>query len=168
MNSSLQTSDLTWRKWGKPLNHSVQFNSVTQLCPTLWPHKSQHARPPYPSPTSGVYSNSCPSSRWCHAAISSCIIPFSSCPQSLTASVSFPMSQFFAWGAQRIGASASASVLPVNTQDWSLGWTGWISFWSKGLLRVFFNTTVQKHQIFGTQLSSQSNSHVPKWPLEKP
>ena len=124
---------------------------------TLQPHESQHARPPCPSQTPGVYSNTCPSSRWCHPAISSSVIPFSSCPQSLPASGSFPMSQLFAWGGQRIGVSASASVLPVSTQDWSaLGWAGWISLQSKGLSRVFSNTTVQKHQFFGTQLSSQS------------
>ena len=111
---------------------------------SLRPHQSQHARPPCPSPTRGVYSNSCPSSRWCHPTISSSVVPFSSCPQSLPASGSFPMSQLFAWGGQSIGVSASASVLPVNTQDWSpSGWTGWISLQSKGLSRVFSNTTVQ-------------------------
>ena len=107
---------------------SVQFNSVTQSCLTLRPHESQHARPPCPSPPPGVYSNSCPLSRWCHPAISSSVVPFCSCPQSLPASGAFPMSQLFAWGGQNIGVSASASVLPMNTQDWSsLGWTGWIS-----------------------------------------
>ena len=136
---------------------------------SLWPHESQHARPPCPSPTPGVYSNSCPLSRWCHPAISSSVIPFSSCPQSLPASGSFSMSQLFAWGSQSTGVSASASVLPMNTQDWSpLGWTGWISLRSKGLSRVFSNTTVQKHQFFSAQLSSQSNSHIHTWPLEKP
>ena len=111
----------------------------------------------------------CPSSRWCHPAISSSVIPFSSCPQSLLASGSFPMSQLFTWGIQSIGVSASASVLPMNNQDLSpSGWTGWISLQSKGLSRVFSNTTVQKHQFFGTQLSSQSNSHMHTWPLEKP
>ena len=135
---------------------------------SLWPHELQHARPPCPSPTPRVYSNSCPLSRWCHPAISSSVIPFSSCSQSLPASGSFPMSQLFAWGGQSIGVSASASVLPVNTQDWSpLGWTGWISLQSKGLSRVFSNTTAQKHQFFGAQLSSQSNSHIHTWPLEK-
>ena len=114
---------------------------------SLRPHESQHTRPPCPSPTPGVYSNSCPSSRWCHPAISSSVVPFSSCPQSLPASVSFPMSQLFAWGGQSVGVSASASVLPMNTQDWSpLGWIGWISLQSKGLSRVFSNTTLQKHQ----------------------
>ena len=105
----------------------------------------------------------------CHSAISSSVIPFSSCPQSLPVSGSFPMSQLFAWGGQSIRVSASASVLPMNTQDWSPSeWTGWISLQSKGLSRVFSNTTVQKHQFFGTQLSSQSNSHIHTWPLEKP
>ena len=145
----------------------VQFSSVAQLCPTLRPHESQHARPPCPSPTPVVYSNSCPSSQWCHSAISSSVIPFSSCPQSLPASGSFPISQLFAWGGQSIGVSASASVLPMNTQDWSpLRWTGWISLLSKGLSRVFSNTIVQKHQFFGAQLPSQSNSHIHTWPLE--
>ena len=145
---------------------SVQFSSVTQSCPTLWPHESQHTRPPCPSPTPGVYPNSCPSSQCCHPTISSSVIPFSSCPQSLPVSGSFPMSQLFSSGGQSIGVSASSSVLPMNTQDWSpLGWTGWIS---KGLSRVFSNTTVQKHQFFGVQLSSQSNSHIQTWPLAKP
>ena len=121
-------------------------------------HEPQHTRLPCPSPAPEVYSTSCPSSRWCHPAISSSVVPFSSCPQSLPASGSFPMSQLFAWGGQSIAVSASASVLPMNTQDWSpLGWTGWISLQSKGLSRVFSNATVQKHQFFGTQLSSQSN-----------
>ena len=120
---------------------SVQFSSVAQSCPTLRPHESQHARPPCPSQTPGVYSNSCPSSRWCHPAISSSVVPFSSCPQSLPASGSFPTSQLFKWGGQSTGVSASASVLPMNTQDWSpLRWTGWISLQSKGLSRVFSNT----------------------------
>ena len=148
---------------------TVQISSVTQSCPTLRPHESQHARPPCPSPTPGVYSNSCALSRWCHPAISSSVVPFSSCPQSLPASGSFPMSQLFTWGGQSIGVSASASVLQMNTQDWSpLGWTGWISLQSKGLSRVFSDTTVQKHQFFSAQLSSQSNSHIHTWPLEKP
>ena len=130
----------------------VQF-SRSVVSDSLWPHESQHARPPCPSQTPGVYSNTCLSSWWCHPAISSSVVPFSSCPQSLPASGSSPMSQLFAWGGQRIGISASASVLPMNIQDWSpLGWTGWISLQSKGLSRVF-NTTVQKHQFFGTQLS---------------
>ena len=136
---------------------------------SLRPHESQHARPPCPSPTPGIYSNSCPSSRWCHPTISSSVVPFSSCPQFFPASGSFQMNQLFAWGGQTIGVSASASVLPMNTQDWSpLGWTGWISLQSKGLSRVFSNTTVQEHQFFGTQLSSQANSHIYTWPVEKP
>ena len=145
---------------------SVESLSLVQLFAT---HESQYARPPCPSSTPGVYSNSCPLSRWCHPAILSSVIPFSSCPQSLPASESFPMSQLFAWGGQSIGVSALASFLPMNTQNWSpLGWTGWISLQSKGLSRVFSNTTVQKHQFFGAQLSSQSNSHIRTWPLGKP
>ena len=147
---------------------SVQF-SCSVVSDSLRPHESKHARPPCPSPTPGVYSHSRPSSRWCHPAISSSVIPFSSCPQSLPASGSFLMSQLFAWGGQSTGVSASTSLLPMNTQDWSpLGWTGWISLQSKGLSRVFSNTTVQKHQFFSAQLFSQSNSHIHTWPLEKP
>ena len=143
-------------------SHSVVFDS-------LRPHESQHARPPCPSPTSGVYSNSYLSSQWCHPAISSSVVPFSSCRQSLPASESLPMSQLFTWDSQSIGVSALASVLPKNPQDLSpLEWTGWISLQAKGLSRVFSSTTVQKHQFFGTQLSSQSNSHIHTWPLEKP
>ena len=150
------------------LDYIIQF-SHSVMSDSLQPHESQHARPRCPSPTPGVHSNSCPSSRWCHPAISSSVVPFSSCPQSLPASGSFPMSQLFTWGGQSIGVSASSSVLPVNTQDWSpLGWTGWISLQSKGLSRVFSKTTLQKHQFFGAQLSSQSNSHIHTWPLEKP
>ena len=133
---------------------SVQF-SCSVMSDSLQPHESQHTRSPCSSPTPGVYSNSCPSSWWCHPAISSSVIPFSSCPQFFPASESFPMSQLFAWGGQSIGVSASTSVLPMNTQDWSpLGWTGWISLQSRGLSRVFSNTTVQKHQFFGAQPSS--------------
>ena len=143
-------------------SHSVVSDS-------LWPHESKHARAPCPSPTPGVHPNSCPSSWWCHPAISSSVVPFSSCPQSLPASECFLMSQLFASGGQSIGVSASASVLPKKTQDWSpLEWTGWISLQSKGLSRVFSNTIVQKHQFFSTQLSSQSNSHIHTRPLEKP
>ena len=146
----------------------VQF-SHSMVSESLWPHESQHARPPCPSPSPRVYSNSCPWSWWCHPAISSSVTPFSSCPQPLPASGSFPMSQLFAWGGQSIGVSVSTSVLPMNTQDWSpLGWTGWIFLQSRGCSRVFSNTTVQKHQFFGTQPSSQSNSHIHTWPLEKP
>ena len=147
---------------------SVQF-SHSVMSDSLRPHESQHARPPCPSPTPGVHSDSRPSSQWCHPVISSSVVPFSSCPQSLPASDSFPMSQLFAWGGQSTGVSALVSVLPKNTQDWSpLEWTGWISLQPKGLSRVFSNTTVQKHQFFGAHLSSQSNSHIPTWPLEKP
>ena len=146
----------------------VQF-SCSVVSDSLWPRESQHTRPPCPSPTPGVYPNSRPSSQWCHPAISSSVVPIYSCPQSLPASGSFPISQLFTSGGQTIGVSASASVLPMNTHGWSpLGWTGWISFQSKGLSRVFSNTTVQKHQFFGSQLSSQSNSHIHTWPLEKP
>ena len=128
---------------------SVQF-SHSVMSDSLQPKESQHSRPACPSPTPRVHSNSCPSSRWCHQAISSSVVSFSSCPQSLPASESFPMSQPVAWGGQSIRVSASASVLPMNTQDWSpLRWTGWISLQSKGLSRVFSNTTVQKHQSFG-------------------
>ena len=147
---------------------SVQFNHPV-VSDSFPPHGLQHVRPPCPSPTPKVYSNSCPLSWWCHPAISSSVIPFSSCPQSLPASGFFPMSQLFAWGGQSIGVSASASVLPMNTQDWSsLGWTGWISLQSKGLSRVFSNTIFQKHQFFCSQLSLKSNSHIHTWPLEKP
>ena len=147
---------------------SVQF-SCSVISDALRPLESQHARPPCPSPTPRVHSDSCPSSRWCHPAISSSVVPFSSCPQSLSASGSFPMSQLFAWGGQSIGVSALASVLPMNTQDWSPSkWAGWISLQSKGLSRVFSNTTVQRHQFFGAQPSSRSDSHIHTWPQEKP
>ena len=134
------------------LYHSV--SSVSVMPDSLQPHELQHARPPCPSPTPGACSNSCPSSWWYHPTISSSVIPFSSCLQSFPASGSFQMSQFFSSGGQSIGVSASASVLPMNIQDWfPLGWTGWISLQSMGLSGDFFNTTVQKHQFFGTQLS---------------
>ena len=145
---------------------SVQF-SCSVVSDSLRPHESQHARPPCPSPTPGVHSNSCSLSQWCHPAISSSVVPFS-CPQSLPASGPFPMSQLFMWGGQSIGVSASISVLPMDSQDWSLlRWTGWISLQSKGLSRVFSNTTVQKHQFFGAHLSLESNSHIHTWLLEK-
>ena len=132
---------------------SVQF-SRSVVSNSLRPHGPQQARPPCPSPAPGVYSNSCPLSQWCHPAISSSVIPFSSCLQFFSASGSFQMSQLFASGGQSIWVSASATVLPMNTQDWfPFGWTGWISLQSKGLSRVFSNTTVQKHQFFGAQLS---------------
>ena len=147
---------------------SVQF-SCSVMSDSLRPHELQHARPPYLSPIPRVHSDSRPSSQWCLPAISSSVVPFSSCPQSLPASESFPMSQLFAWGGQSTGVSALASVLLMNTRDWSpLGCTGWISLQSKGLSRVFSNTTVQKHQFFGTQLSSQPNSHIRIWLLENP
>ena len=134
--------------------YSVQFSSVTQSCLTLRSHESQHTRPPCPSPTPRVYPNPCPLIRWCHPPISSSVIPFSSCLQSFPASGSFLMSQLFASGGQSIAVSASTSVLPKDTQDWSaLGWTGWICLQSKGLSRAFSNTTVQKHQFFSAQLS---------------
>ena len=144
---------------------SVQF-SRSVVSDSLRPHESQNARPPCSSPTPGVHLNSCASSQWRHPAISSSVVPFSSCPQSLPASGSFPKNQLFTWGGQSIGVSASASVPSVNTQDWyPLGWTGWTSLQSKGLSRVFSNTTVQKHQFFSAQLSLQSNSHIHTWPL---
>ena len=135
------------RKWLVQFSHLVMSDS-------LRPHGLQHARPPCPSPAPIAYSNSCSSSWWCHPTISSSGIPFSSCLQSFPASGSFQMSQFFASGGQSIGVSASASVLPMSIQEWfPLRWTGWISLQSKGLSRVFSNTTVQKHQFFGTQVS---------------
>ena len=147
---------------------SVQF-SCSVMSDSLWPHESQHARPPCPSPAPGVHSDSRPSSQCYHPAISSSVVPFSSCPKSLPASESFPMSQHFAWGGQSTAVSAVASFPPKKSQGWSpLERTGWISLQSKGLSRVFFNTTVQKHQFFGAQPSSQSNSHIHTWPLEKP
>ena len=146
------------------VKEEVQFSSIqfrcSVVCDFLWPHESQHASPPCPSLTPRVHSNSCPSRRWCHSAISSSV-PISPCPQYLTASRAFPMSQIFAWGGQSIGASASTSVLPMNTQDWSpLRGIGWISLHSNGLSRVLSNTTVPKHPFLGTQLSSQSKSHM--------
>ena len=144
------------------ISRSVVFDS-------LRPHESQHTRPPCPSPTPGVHSDSHPSTQWCHPAISSSVIPFSSCPQSLPASEAFPVSQLFAWGGQSTGVSALASFLLKKSQGWSPSeWTGCISLQSKGLSRVFSNTTVQKHEFFHAQLSSQSNSHIHTWPMEKP
>ena len=132
---------------------SVQF-SCSVMCDSLRHNEPQHARPPCPSPTPRVHPNSCPLSWWCHPTISSSVVPFSSFPQSFPASGSSPMRQLFTSGSQSSGVSASASVLPMNTQDWSpLGWTGWISLQSKELSRVFSNTTVQKHQFFCAQLS---------------
>ena len=144
---------------------SVQLLSPVWLFSTPW----ITARQVFLSITnSWVHSVSRPSSQWCHPAISSYVVPFSSCTQSLPASESFPMSQLFAWGGQSTGVSALAPFLPKNTQGWSSEWTGWISLQSKGLSRVFSNTTVQKHQFFSAQLSSQSNSSIHTWPLEKP
>ena len=138
---------------------SVSQFSRSVMSDFLQPHESQHARPPCPSPTPGVHSDSHPSSHWCHPAILSSVVPFSSCPQSLPASESFPMSQLYAWGGQSTGVSASASFLPKKSQGWSPSeWTGWISLQSKGLSRVFSNTTVQKHQFFSTQPSTLQHS----------
>ena len=153
---SLQILDVNLSElleWVMDREASVQF-SCSVVSESLQPHELQHARPPCPSPTPGIHPNQCPSSRWYHPTISSSIVPFSSCLQSFPASGSFPVSQLFASGGQIIGVSASTSVLPMNTQDWSpLGWTGWIFLQSKGLSRVFPNTTFQKHQLFGPQLS---------------
>ena len=147
---------------GNQFRHSVVSNS-------LRPHEPQHARPPCPSPTPRVYPNSRPLSHWCHPTISSSVVPLSSSLQSFPASGSFPMSQFLTSGGQSIGVSASALVLPMNIQDWfPLGWTGSISLQSKGLSRVFCNTTVQKHQFFSAHPSLWSNFHIHTWPLEKP
>ena len=156
-------------KWKRKLWFSwVQF-SHSVVSDSLQPHESQHTRPPCPSPTPRVHSDSCPSSQWCYTAISSSVVPFSSCPQSLPASQYFPMSQLFAWGGQSTGVSALASFLPKKSQDWPPSeWTSWISLQSKVPSRVFSNTTVQKHQFFGAQPSSQSNSHIRTWPQEKP
>ena len=140
--------------WQRCKNTGNTFSSVAQFCPTFWDPIDAELQASCPSPTPKVYSNSCPSSQWCHPTISSSIVSFSSRLQSSTPSGSFPMSQFFTSGGQSIGISASASVLPMNIQDWSpLGWTGLISLKSKGLSRVFSNPTVQKHQFFGAQLS---------------
>ena len=145
---------ITWPKLTDTFNFSsVQF-SRSVVSDSLPPHEPQHSRPACPSPTPGVYPNSCPLSQWCHPTISSSVILFSSCPQSFPASGSFPMSQLFTSGGRNIGVSASTSVLPMNTQDWSpLEWTSWISLQSKGLSRVFSNTTIWKHRFFGAQPS---------------
>ena len=158
----------------KMKNLEVKISCINQfsrsvVSDSLRPHESQHARPPCPSPTLGVHSNSCPLSQWCHPSISSFVILLSSCPKSLPTSESFPMSQPFTWGGQSIGVSAAASVLPKKSQGWSPSeWTGWISLQSRGLSRVFSNTTVEKYQFFGAQLSSQINFHIRTWSLEKP
>ena len=168
-----ELEDVRTRQWQRKLvaHHSLlatyaQF-SCSVVSNSLRPHGLQHSRPPCLSPTPRVYSNSCPLSQWCHPTISFSVIPFSSRLQSFPASGSFQMSQLFASGGQSTGVSAS--VLPMNIQDWfPLGWTGWISLQSKGLSRVFFNPTVQKHQLLCTQLSLYSNSHIHAWLLEKP
>ena len=145
--------------WLLGLLSSVQFNRSV-VSDSLRPHRLQHARPPCPSPTPRACSNPCPSSQWCHPTISSSVIPFSSCLQSFPESGSFPMSQLFASGGQSIGVSASTSVLPMNTQEWSpLGWTGWISLQSKGLSRIFSKTTIQKHQFFSSAFLIVQLSH---------
>ena len=154
LNGSSSTISL-FLEWMTALSwiSSVQF-SHSVVSDSLRPHKSQHARPPCPSSTPGVHSDSRPSSWWCHPAISSSVVPFSSCPQSLPSSEHFPMSQLFTWGGQSTGVSVLASFLPKKSQGWSpLEWTGWISLQCKGLSRIFSNTTVQKHQFFGVQLS---------------
>ena len=146
---------------------SIQFSRWV-ISDSLQPHESQHTRPPFSSPTPRVHPNSCPSSRWCHPAILSSVVPFSSCPQSLPASV-FSNESTLRMRWPKYWSSALASFLPKKSQGWSPSeWTGWISLQSKGLSRVFSNTTVQKHQYFSTQLSSQSNSHIHTWPQEKP
>ena len=146
---------------------SIQF-SRSVVSDSLWPHGLQHTWPPCLSPTPGAYSNPCPVSQGCHPTTSSSAVPFSHF-QYFPASGSFPMSQLFTWDGQSTGVSALASFLPKKSQGWSPSeWTGWISLQSKGLSRVFSNTTVQKHQFFGTQLSSQCNSHIHTWPLEQP
>ena len=147
----------------KNMKKNIRSDQISRsvVADSLLPHGFQHARLPCPSLTPKTCSNSCPLSQWCHPTISSSVIPFSSCLQSLPASGSFPMSQLFTSGGQSIGVSASASVLPMNTQDWSpLGWTGWIFLLSKGLSKIFSTTTVSKYQFFGTQISLQSNSHI--------
>ena len=173
--------DVKFKLWKRKCHNMGDFKTIFYLCnslvsvqfsrsvvsDSLRSHESQHARPPCPSPTPGVHSDSRPSSKWCHPAIWSSVVPFSSCPQSFPASESFPMSQLFAWGSQSTGVSALASFLPKKSRGWSPSeWTGWISLQSKGPSRVFSNTTLQKHQFFSIQLSSQSNSHIHTWPLE--
>ena len=156
----ISSSTCSYLKLFLAQNNSVQVQfSRSVVSDSLRPHGLQHTRPPCPSPTPGVHWDSRPSNQWCHPAISSSVVHFSSCPQSLPASGSFPVSQLFTWGGQSTGVSALASFLPKNTQDWSpLERTGWLSLQSSGLSRVFSNTTVQRHQVFGAQPSSQSNS----------
>ena len=171
LGSTVLTALLQFISSHHVVHDNPQFSSIQSLsCVWLFVTPRTAARQASLSITnSWSPPNPCPSSQWCHPTISSSVIPFSSCLLSFPASGSFQMSQFFASGSQSIGVSGSTSVLPMNTQDWSpLGWTGWISMKFKGPSRVFSNTTVQKHQFFGTQLSSQSNSHIHTWPLEKP
>ena len=159
MYSAITESKLTLL-WPKIFLSVSSVQSLSHVWVYVTPWTAVH-RPPCPSPTPRVYSDSCPLSQWCHPIISSCVVPFSSRLQSFPASESFPVSQFFASDGQSIGVSPSTSVLSMNIKDWfPLGWTGWISLESKGLSRVFSNTTVQKHQFFDTQLSLQSNSHI--------
>ena len=166
MSKNLQTTTRLHSSY--MLASSVQFSHSVKS-DSLRPHESQHARPPCPSPSPGVHWDSRSSSQWCHPAILSSVIPFSSCPQSLPASESFPMSQLFAWDRQSTGASGLAPGFPKKSQGRSPSeWTGWISLQSKGLSRVFSNTTVQNHQFFSAQPSSQPNSHIHTWPQEKP
>ena len=162
---------LNWKPSSFRHNHQIRSDQISRsvVSDSLRPHELQHARPPCPSPTPRVYTNSCPSCRWCHITISSSVIPVFSHLQCFAATGSFQMSQLFASGGQSIGVSASTSVLPMSIQDWfPLGWMGWISLQAKELSRVFSNTTVQKHQFFSTQLSFWSNSHIHTWLLEKP
>ena len=167
----MSSSYITTNSWSPEINsHQIRSDQISRsvVSDSVQSHESQHTRPPCPSPTPGVHSDSRPLSQWCHPAISSSVVPFSSYPQSLPASESLPMSQLFTWGSQSTGVSALASFLPKNTQGWSPSeWSGWISLQSKRLSRVFSNTTVQKHQFFGAQPSSQSNSHIHTWPKEK-
>ena len=168
LSNSKGTDFSLWNKEIDLTAVSVQF-SLSVISDCLRPHEWQRARLPCPSPTPGVHPDSRPSSPWCHPAISSSVVPFSSCPPSLPASESFPMCQLFTWYGQSTRVSALASFLPKNTQDWSPSeWTGWISLQSRGPSRVFSNTTTQKHQFFSSQPSSQSNSHIHTWPQEKP
>ena len=165
-NLTVAVSQAYWHSKKLIFELAIQF-SHSFVSHSLQPHGLQHTRLPCPSPTPGAYSNSHPSNWWCHPTISSSVVSFSSCFHSFPALGSFPMSPSFASGSQSIGASAL--VLPVNIQSqFPLGWTGWISLLSKGLSRVFSNTTAPKHQFFSAQLSSQSNSHIHTWLLEKP
>ena len=168
-NLYLHCSHFSIRNFTEKHWFSLVHFSHSVMSDSLRPHGLQHTRSPFPSKMPGVYSNTCPLSEWCHTIISSSVIPFSSRLQPFPESGSFPMSQLVASGGQSIEVAASASFLPMNIQDWSpLGWTGWISLQSKGLSRVFSNTTVQKYQFFGAQPSLGSNSHIHTWLLEKP